>query len=155
MSKRQWDCPFFDALQYFNLATQTFPCCRNGRINQQEYLEPQTKERRPLSPNPLSTLVQTETVKKVVRLMIFLTRPFILTFFVISKTCAFPSRFVFSHFFVVSPGVANDTTNHFRMISALGGGISFLVLNRILSCYPFFTSIFCSLKVWCDVSLFS
>ncbi len=84
----------------------------------------------------------------------FLTRPFILTFFVISKTCAFTSSFVFSHFFVVSHTVTNDTTNHFRMISALGGGISFLVLNRILSGYPFFTSSICLLKVWSDVSLF-
>ena len=74
-------------------------------------------------------------------------------FFLLTIPKCFPLTlsFVLSDFLVVSIG-GNDTANHFKMISALGGGISFLVLNRILSGYPFFTSSFCSLKVWCDVS---
>ena len=55
----------------YNFATYKFPSCRNGRIHQQGYLVPQAKEKRPSPLTSLTTLMPTETVKKVVRLMIF------------------------------------------------------------------------------------
>ena len=76
---------------------------------------------------------------------------FSLNHFYRSKTYAFTLSLIL-YFEVVSRG-ENDTTVHFTMISALRCGI-FSVLYRFW-CIPFSASSFCSLKVWCNNSLFT
>ena len=69
-------------------------------------------------------------------------------FFLLTIPKCFPLTlsFVLSDFFVVSIG-GNDTANHFKMISALGGGISFLYYMDLGMGLFFPTSIIFSMSV--------
>lgn len=75
-------------------------------------------------------------------------------FFLLTIPKCFPLTlsFVLSDFLVVSIG-GNDTANHFKMISALGGGISFLFIIWILEWVSFFPHPLFSLRL-CRMSHF-
>ncbi len=77
---------------------------------------------------------------------------FSLNHFYRSKTCAFTLSLIL-YFAVVSRG-ENDTTVHFTMISALRCGIFFWFYTDF-GVFLFSASSFCSLKVWCNNSLFT
>jgi len=134
---------------HFHLDTYNFPCCHNGWIHQQGYPPPrlkvvQVEEKMLLPPPCLDTLIPTQVMEKMVRLIIFYW-PFSFYCFVVSQRCPLTLSSVFPHFAIVWRGHMTQLTI-LQWFSVLGGTLSFLVLYGFWLVPPLFPHPVCSLK---------